>query len=398
MKKSLKVCIAVLAALALILGSSAVTVTLVSRKYEALLDTRSETEQKTAEISAYLEKYFIDDYDEKTLADAAASAMVTATGDRWSYYLAPEFYADYAEQMNNAYVGVGVTITMDEEAGGMRIVAVASGGPAEEAGVQIDDILTQVEGQDVLSLGTQKTRELVRGEEGSFVSLRLLRDGQTLDVSVERRSIQTEVVSSRMLGDEIGYIKINNFDARSAEESIAAVDALISGGAQALLFDVRFNGGGYKDEMVQLLDKLLPEGELFQSEDYTGKKEIDRSDASCVELPMAVLVNADSYSAAEFFAAALQEYEWASVVGEKTTGKGNFQTAFRLSDGSLLNLSIGKYYTPQGRSLSETGVTPDVSVELSEQARTALGYGQLAQEDDAQLQAAQSLLLEELHP
>ena len=144
----------------------------------------------------------------------------------------------------------------------------------------------------------------------------------------------------------------------------------------------------YKDEMVKILDKLLPEGVLFQSEDYAGKTQTDTSDSACIELPMVVLVNRDSYSAAEFFAAALQEYDWAKVVGEKTCGKGNFQTAFTLSDGSMLNLSIGKYFTPNGRSLTDIGVTPDERVELSDEDAAKLLYGQLAHADDAQLQAA----------
>ena len=151
---------------------------------------------------------------------------------------------------------------------------------------------------------------------------------------------------------------------------------------------MRNNGGGYKDELVKILDRLLPEGLLFQSEDYSGTKQTDRSDAACIELPMAVLVNQDSYSAAEFFAAALQEYDWATVVGTKTCGKGNFQTAFTLSDGSMLNLSIGKYFTPNGRSLTDIGVTPDEPVELSDEDAAKLLYGQLAHADDAQLQAA----------
>ena len=167
-----------------------------------------------------------------------------------------------------------------------------------------------------------------------------------------------------------------------------AIDALLDDGAQALIFDVRNNGGGYKDELVKILDRLLPEGILFQSKDYSGTKQTDRSDAACIELPMAVLVNQDSYSAAEFFAAALQEYDWAKVVGEKTCGKGNFQTAFTLSDGSMLNLSIGKYYTPQGRSLTDLGVMPDVEIALSDEDGAKLYYGQLEKADDAQLQAA----------
>lgn len=381
LKKWQKSLILVLAFAVAILGSAIVTMQLTRRE-------QTPVEAKTAEISAYLDRFFIDDYDEEKLADAAASAMVEATGDRWSYYLTAEEKSSYDEQMQNAYVGIGVAITAQEELGGMRIEAVTAGGPAEEAGLLTGDIITEVEGEKTLDLGMTGTRTKVRGEEGTFVTLTILRGEESFHVSVGRRSIQTPVATYEMLDGQIGYIKIANFDTRCAEETNAAMDELIAQDAKALIFDVRYNGGGYKDELVKVLDKILPEGILFQSEDYQGSKQIDRSDADCSDLPMAVLVNQDSYSAAEFFAAAIQEYNWGTVVGTKTVGKGNFQTAFTLSDGSMLNLSIGKYYTPQGRSLTDTGVIPDIEITLSDEDDAKLYYGQLEKADDAQLQAA----------
>ena len=381
LKKWQKSLILVLALAVAILGSAIVTMQLTRRE-------QTPVEAKTAEIGAYLDRFFIDDYDEEKLADAAASAMVEATGDRWSYYLTAEEKSSYDEQMRNAYVGIGVTITAQKELGGMRIEAVTADGPAEEAGLLTGDIITEVEGEKTLDLGMTGTRTKVRGEEGTFVTLTILRGEESFPVSVERRSIQTPVATYEMLDGQIGYIKIANFDTRCAEETNAAMDELIAQDAKALIFDVRNNGGGYKNELVKVLDKILPEGILFQSEDYQGSKQIDRSDADCIDLPMAVLVNQDSYSAAEFFAAAIQEYDWGTVVGTKTVGKGNFQTAFTLSDGSMLNLSIGKYYTPQGRSLTDTGITPDVEIALSDEDGAKLYYGQLEKADDAQLQAA----------
>ena len=381
LKKWQKSLILVLAFAVAILGSAIVTMQLTYRE-------QTPAEAKTAEIGAYLDRFFIDDYDEEKLADAAASAMVEATGDRWSYYLTAEEKSSYDEQMQNAYVGIGVTITAQKELGGMRIEAVTADGPAEEAGLLTGDINTEVEGEKTLDLGMTGTRTKVRGEEGTFVTLTILRGEESFPVSVERRSIQTPVATYEMLDGQIGYIKIANFDTRCAEETNAAMDELIAQDAKALIFDVRNNGGGYKNELVKVLDKILPEGILFQSEDYQGSKQIDRSDADCIDLPMAVLVNQDSYSAAEFFAAAIQEYDWGTVVGTKTVGKGNFQTAFTLSDGSMLNLSIGKYYTPQGRSLTDTGITPDVEIALSDKDGAKLYYGQLEKADDAQLQAA----------
>lgn len=399
MKKGWKIVLAILCAFVIAAGSFIAAVQYLNTRYAAALSAREEdspVQAKAAEVQEIIETYFIDDYDEDTLADGAASGMVDATGDEWSYYLSADEVAAYEESMANAYVGVGITITEDAEAGGMRVEEVVSGGPAEEAGIRVGDLLLAVEGEDVLPLGIDGTRDLVRGEEGTRVNMHFSRNGAEYDVSVERRSIETPVVTGELLDGSIGYVKIDNFDERSAAETIAFVKDLIGQGAEALLFDVRFNPGGYADELVKVLDYLLPEGDLFRSVDYAGREEVDTSDTSCVELPMAVLVNEDSYSAAEFFAAALQEYEWATIVGSQTYGKGNFQTAFYLSDGSMVNLSIGKYYTPGGKSLSETGVTPDVVVDLDDEQYALLYYNALEQADDPQFQAAIDTLTQKI--
>ena len=399
MKKGWQIVLAILCAFVIAAGSFIAAVQYLNTRYAAALSAREEdspVQAKAAEVQEIIETYFIDDYDEDTLADGAASGMVDATGDEWSYYLSADEVAAYEESMANAYVGVGITITEDAEAGGMRVEEVAAGGPAEEAGIRVGDLLLAVEGEDVLPLGIDGTRNLVRGEEGTHVNMHFSRNGSEYDVSVERRSIETPVVTGELLDGSIGYVKIDNFDERSAAETIAFVKDLIGQGAEALLFDVRFNPGGYADELVKVLDYLLPEGDLFRSVDYAGREEVDTSDASCVELPMAVLVNEDSYSAAEFFAAALQEYEWATIVGSQTYGKGNFQTAFYLSDGSMVNLSIGKYYTPGGKSLSETGVTPDVVVDLDDEQYALLYYNALEQADDPQFQAAIDTLTQKI--
>ncbi len=352
--------------------------------------------EKIDEIMEYMDYYFVDEYDESAMSDAAAAALVEANGDRWSYYLSADEYADYLETVNNAYVGIGVTILTDEEAGGMRIETVTAGGPAEAAGIQVDDIIVRVEDQSTLELGMDGTRNVVRGEEGTSVHLELLRDGETLELDVTRGTIETLVAAGELLDGDVGYISIVNFDERCADEVIACIEDVTNAGAKALLFDVRFNPGGYQEELVKVLDYLLPEGVIFKSVDFRGNEETDYSDAACVDLPMAVLVNEDSYSAAEYFAAALQEYGAAQVVGTGTVGKGSYQNGFVLSDGSFLNISTGKYFTPQGKSLTDVGITPDVLVDLSDEDYAALYYGQLAPGDDAQLQAALELLREKI--
>ncbi len=353
---------------------------------------------KMEEIGAYIDYYFIDDYDESELtaaaADAAANAMVEATGDRWSYYISAADMDAFNERQNNAYVGVGITI--EEVEAGFLVVSVAKDGPAEQAGVQAGDILIEVEGEAVTGLGLDSTKELVRGEEGTQVRACFLRDDLRLDVTMTRANIITDVTTGELLEGNIGLVTISNFETHCAEQTLACIDSLIEQGAEALLFDVRFNPGGRKDEMVEVLDALLPEGDIFRSIDYKGREEVDTSDADCLELPMAVLINEDSYSAAEFFAAALQEYGVATVVGSQTCGKGNFQYTFDLSDGSGLALSVGKYFTPSGKSLTDVGVTPDVPVDMEEDAYYDLYLGNLEQEDDPQLQAALEVLRQKI--
>jgi len=343
---------------------------------------------KLEQLESLIEERFIGEADLTDLEDAAADAMVKATGDRWSYYISAEEYQAHREQSENAYVGVGITIQATEDRSGYRILEVSAGGPAEEAGIRIQDLLIAVEDTDIRDMEITEVRNLVKGEENTYVTLTVLRGDECISMSVQRRKVETPVATYEMLEDRIGLITIANFDDRCAEESIAAIEALLAEGAEKLVFDVRYNPGGYAHELVELLDYLLPEGDLFRTVRYDGKENVDTSDAACLEIPMAVLVNEGSYSAAEFFAAALREYEAAVVVGEKTVGKGYFQTTYLLSDGSAVSLSIGKYFTPQGISLAENGVTPDVVVPVDEETAAGIYYGTLERTEDPQLQEA----------
>ena len=348
--------------------------------------------RKLMQMEKLIQERFIGEADQQLMEDAAAEAMVAALGDRWSHYIPASSYASYQERSENAFVGVGITISQAEQ--GFQIMEVEENGPAKEAGVQAGDLLVQVDGQDVARMDANQVKELVRGEEGSTVTLGLLRQEEALSLPVERRRIQVQVATGTMLEGQVGLVTIENFDDRCAQETIAAVDALMEQGAKALIFDVRNNPGGYAHEMVKTLDYLLPEGELFRMEHYDGRQTVDKSGPECVDLPMAVLVNGDSYSAAEFFAAALKEYEAALVVGEQTCGKGYFQNTFRFQDGSALALSVGKYYTPKGVSLAGVGITPDVPVAVDEATAAAIYYNVLEPGEDPQIQAAWKALTE----
>lgn len=349
---------------------------------------------KLDRLENVIQAYFIGEADEQALEDAAAAAMVKATGDRWSYYISANNYAEYVEREENAYVGVGITIQPEEDDSGFLVVMITEGGPAQEAGLEVNDLLIAVEDKDIRGMTTDEVRDLVRGEEGSRVSLTVMRRGEHMTVTVERRKIESPVAEGEMLPGGIGLVRIYNFDARCAEESIAAIEKLQSEGAKKLILDVRNNPGGFADELVKLLDYLLPEGDLFRSVSYDGKEHVDTSDARFLDMPMAVLVNGDSYSAAEFFAAALQEYEVAVVVGEPTVGKGYYQQTISLGDGSAVALSTGKYFTPKGNSLADVGITPDVRVDVDQETASEILYGVCAPAEDPQIQAAVKALKE----
>ncbi len=347
---------------------------------------------KLDQLENLINNKFIGEVDQEAMEDAMAGAMVDSLGDRWSYYLTAEEYADYMEQMNNSYVGIGITIQQNADGKGLDVLEVTAGGPAQEAGVLAGDIITAVDGKAIAGLAIDDVRPMIRGEEGTTVELTLLRGEEQLKRTVTRKLFNTPVATYEMLEGNIGLVTIENFDARCAQETIAAIEELKKQGAVALIFDVRFNPGGYKHELVDVLDYLLPEGVLFRSEMYDGTTSQDTSDPACLKMPMAVLVNGDSYSAAEFFAAALDEYNWATVVGQQTVGKGYFQSTFQLSDGSAVGLSIGKYYTPKGVSLAGVGITPDVVVDVDDETYAKLYYNMIEPMEDPQILAAMEAL------
>lgn len=344
---------------------------------------------KLDELRDLIDRQFIGEADRTAMYDAAAAGMVSGTGDRWSYYIPASQLAANQDYASNSYVGVGITIVMLEDGTGAEVKTVEPNSGAKDAGVLPGDILVNVEGQAMKDLGVNGASNLIRGEENTQVALTFLRGEETLNLTVTRRRLQVQVAKGQMLEEGIGLIKIVNFNERCAQETIAQIEQLRSQGAKALIFDVRFNPGGYKEELVNLLDYLLPEGEVFHSVYYNGKTTVDTSDANCLDMPFAVLINGESYSAAEFFAAALDEYDRAVLVGEPTVGKSYFQQTIKLSDGSAVALSVGKYTTPKGITLAEVGgLKPEIEVKVDEETAAKI-YGELLPlEEDTQIQAA----------
>ncbi|MDR1131304.1 MAG: PDZ domain-containing protein, partial [Oscillospiraceae bacterium] len=290
----------------------------------------------------------------------------------------------------NSYTGIGVTIAQDDDSGLFRVIGVLEDSPARQAGVEIGDLLCAVDGRALDGLASAEVKEIIAEKQGKVFDLTLrAQDGSERTVTVSTATLKTEPVKYELLDSGIGDVKIKNFETGAGEGIISAVDALAEQGARGILFDVRNNPGGLLNELIEALDHILPEGDIFISADKSGNENVKSSDADCVELPMAVLMNENSYSAAEFFAAALSEYGWAELVGAHTTGKARSQINLVLIDGSAVHLSTNSYLTPNRIDLAEAGgLAPDVPAALGEEDAAKLASGALAYEDDAQLQAA----------
>ncbi|MEG2009055.1 MAG: S41 family peptidase [Oscillospiraceae bacterium] len=349
---------------------------------------------KFAAIYRIIEDKFVGDADMELVSDYAYGAMVAATEDRWSYYMTAENYEDYKQFQNNSYIGIGITIATEKSEGALKVENVYPGSPAEAAGIKIGDRLKKINDMDISAMTSDEAKTIIADQNGEEFSLELLgTDGKTRSVRISAGEISIEPVESKMLEDGVGYVKILNFETGSGDKTVAAVDKLIAEGATRLVFDLRNNPGGMLSELLKALDHLLPEGVMFISKDSSGEERESLSDAACIDLPMAVLMNENTYSAAEFFGAALSEAGKATLVGTHTTGKSRSQISIELSDGSAVHLSTNGYLTPKHVDLAEAGgLAPDIEVKISEDAAAQIAARKLSPDKDEQLQKAISAL------
>ena len=318
--------------------------------------------QRFQEAREIIHNRYVGQAEESVLTDAAIAASVAALRDPWSRYLTAEQYEAHLRHVGNQQQGIGILMGRDGETNEVVILEVTPGSPAEEAGLQPGDTMVLLDGDPTGPLENAAVREVIGRHYGGSVTL-TMRDeaGETRTVSVEVRAFFVNPVSFRMMEGDIGYIQIANFDLTSGEETIYAIESLREEGAVGLIFDVRRNPGGRVNELLLILDYLLPEGEIFVFADYTGRETVRYSAPDYLSMPMVVLVNEYSFSAAEFFAAILQEKDWATIVGMPTTGKGRSQVIIPLEGGGAIQLSTSRYLTPGRMDLYEVGgIRPDV--------------------------------------
>lgn len=347
---------------------------------------------KICQIEEMLDTYYVEDYDKELAEELMYTGLVAGVGDPYTYYLSADSLAEQVEKNSGHFVGIGVEIYAGDD-GYIVVSSVTPGGPAEAAGILAEDKITEVDGESITGKTAADVSALVKGEEGTDVTLTIFREstGEVLEKTVTRQDIQVQTVSWRMMDDDIGYISITNFRENTHNQFKEALDTLEAEGMEKLVLDLRNNTGGLVKSAHEIGEELLPEGIMVYTMDKEGNREDTLCDDVYNDVPMVVLVNGNSASAAEILAGAIQDTGRGELIGTTTFGKGLVQRLFTLPDGSGLNVTIQKYYTPNGTSIHGVGITPDYEVELPEE------YAQqtnIPAEADTQLQKAVEVLSE----
>lgn len=353
------------------------------------------------EIKDMVDEKYIDPVDRANLGYYAAAAMVSGLGDSWSVFMTPDEYRAYQLTSSNDYADIGMTLIKDDNNGGFQVLSVSADSPAAKATpspLAVGMVITAVDGESVANYSLDDVRTLIRSKlSGKFV---LDISNGTQYLTVDCTDLSTGSVVSRMEKTGAGYVQIKNFEAGSGQLAMDAIESLLAQGATALVIDLRNNAGGLTAEIASLLDYLLPKGRIFSEADKNGDQTVTESDGMCIQLPMCVLVNSQTFREAELCAAVLQEFGWASILGEPTTGNTRTQEVIPLEDGSALRLSTRSYLTANGVDIAKKGgVVPDMIVYNTDESATGTTEGTTGGEDgtastsgDEQLMTALKML------
>lgn len=328
--------------------------------------SESDVDDKLDLISSLIEDYYLyeDDIDKEDLIDGIYSGYAGALGDPYTEYYDEEETEALYESTSGEFSGIGATMSQSLDSGEITISNVYEDSPADKAGMKSGDIIYKVDGRSVSGQDLETVVSWIKGERGTDVVIHVLRNGEELELTATRDIIEVQTVSHEMKDGQIGYILISEFDSVTYDQFVAALDDLESQGMQGLVIDLRGNPGGNLTTVTDMLKLLLPEGTIVSTKDkYGNTEEITCDGKHEFTKPLAVLVNQYSASAAEIFSGAIQDYGTGTIVGMTTYGKGVVQQLMDLGDGTCLKVTIAEYYTPSGRSINGTGVTPDVEVE-----------------------------------
>lgn len=351
--------------------------------------------EKISTIATILDQKYVDEIDFDKMEEGVYDGMVRALGDPYTDYMTAEEFSQFLEDNEGEFYGIGVEVIGDTTDGSIRVISPIIGTPAEKAGILPDDRIIKVNDTDVSTESIDEAIKLIKGEEGTSVKVTIYRQstGEIKDFDIVREKINVQTVESKIVDDNIGYLRITSFKENTYDQFKEHYDNLMGQNIKGLVIDVRNNPGGNLDVVEKITDMLIPEGTLVYTIDKEGKREDYTSDANCINIPLCVLVNGNSASASEILSGAVQDTGTGKLVGTQTFGKGLVQGLYPLSDGSGLKITIQKYYTPKGVCIQGEGITPDYVVELPEE----LQYQLTIEEDkDTQLQKALEVIEEQL--
>lgn len=325
---------------------------------------------KTLEtFKAMIKQKYIGEVDEEQMIEGAIKGFVEGLGDPYTEYLPKEEMAEFTEETSGQYVGIGVYLTNDKTTNTILVVGIMNGSPALDAGMQAGDIIEKVNDVTYTGETMDDAIKVLKGEEGTSAKVTVLRDGKEIDLTVTRKKITVEHVSSKMVEDNIAYLQVDSFDSGVAESFKNKITDLKNQGAKGIIIDLRSNGGGIVDEATGIADLFLKKGEtilITKSKIANEQLTVSKNDAIITDIPVVILVNEGTASASEILAGALKDkYPNTTIVGMQTYGKGVIQTLYSLSDGSGLKITTEEYYTPNHNKINKEGITPDVEVDLT---------------------------------
>ena len=350
-------------------------------------------ESKIERLADVIDQLYYEDVDKEDLVEGLYKGLLEGVGDPYTAYYTPEEYKELMISATSSLSGIGIVMQQDPDTMQVSVNYVYEGSPAEKAGILAGDLIVQAEDVMATSMELSEFATHIRGDEGTTVHLKLYRYGKGyLELDVERAIIDVPTLKGEMLDDGIGYIRIAEFGEKTAEEFADAVSELEAQGMTAMIVDLRNNPGGMVDSVTKLLDQILPEGVVVWTEDKNGNKKEYTSDAACLDYPMAVLINENSASSSEIFAGAIRDYDYGTLIGTKTFGKGIVQSIRRLADGSAIKLTTSRYFTPNGQNIHGEGIEPDIELEYEYLVQDATEYDMM---DDNQILKAIEVLKKE---
>lgn len=347
----------------------------------------SELIKKIYTIKSILDNKYVSEINEDDLINSAIKGYVSGVGDPYTEYFTKKEMEEFYTDIEGNYVGIGIYMIQNIETNTVVVLYPIEGSPAEKAGLQSGDIIKKVDGVEFTGEDFDNISKSIKGEEGTKVTLEIERDGKTLTFEIERKRIELYPIESELLENNIGYINITSFDAECAKEFKEVYENLEKANIKSLIIDLRNNGGGIVEETLQIAEYILDKNQIMLiTKDKDGNEEIEKSTKKpIVNVPIVVLTNGNSASASEILAGALKENGKATIVGEKTFGKGVIQELLTLSDGSGVKVTVEEYYTPNRNKINGVGITPDVEVSESPDVIVDM-------EQDKQLQEAIKIL------